>query len=804
MTAAAHAPARRSPLTLMGGKVTRDTAIYVLGTLVVGPFSIVSMVVLTRLLAPSAYGELAVLFVVAGLLTTLYNVGTLHGTFMWVYGSSDGEEGDEGDADSAITSAPRRAMATGVAMTLVVIAIGTGVLCLLAPMIAHAFFQSVHAKPSAVRWASASAGAGSLWRLTVNVFRMERRAISFGVFNALRPLFVVGGTVPLVAAGFGVNGALAGTALGSLAAATVCVAVAHRSYALAFAWSDAREIARRGVVVVVPVLCLYTIHNGDILILSHFTSAHELGIYRVASRLAVIPSYFASAFLMAWSPLERGLLFTAAYRHNGQERTRATMLNYYLVAGLTIVLALDVAANGLVLLAGPSYRVAAPLIPLLSLSFVGYGAFIVLVRIFRLPQRHLLWYSLSALLAATLDIGASIVTIPLLGAYGTAVAELIGLGAGCLLWLVVVSRVEKVTPPLDFRRLAGVGAILAILATIQLVGARLWPAGRAEVLALMVVAFVTLLLALRVVPREHLRPLLRLAKHAAGGRIGMHDPTHRLAGLEPDRRALLASLLRDRTPLAIAAERLGRSERELRRELVATLRELSHSGAPHDELDAEVGSYLLSAEPEAQRDQVARRLVEQGIDPIELLQLDEALQRLRGAPAQTWMSDGTPARDDLTPRAVLEELARHVRELELSTRLAAIAILRDGRTAADVAAELRLPESVVAARVVRLLRRIGRLGNGGPEDVAVGIALFAKRSSSRDTVRARAVGHVYDQLRQAPPRRWRRVGLGERQVPGRLPVVALPVSDLTSAVDPAPTPTSDRDAAPSVGVLERV
>jgi O-antigen/teichoic acid export membrane protein len=799
MLEAARAPARHSPLTLMGGKVTRDTAIYVLGTLVVGPFSIVSMVVLTRLLAPAAYGELAVLFVLAGLLTTLYNVGTLHGTFMWVYGSSDGEEGDDVDADSPITSAPRRAMATGVVMTLGVVSIGTGVLCLLAPAIAHSFFQSVHATPSAVRWAAVSAGAGSLWRLTVNVFRMERRAISFGVFNALRPLFVVGGTVPLVVAGFGVNGALAGTALGSLAAATVCVIVARRSYALAFAWSDAREIARRGVVVVIPVLCLYTIHNGDILILSHFTSAHELGIYRVASRLAVVPSYFASAFLMAWSPLERGLLFTAAYRHNGQERTRATMLNYYLVAGLTIVLALDVAANGLVLLAGPSYRIAAPLIPLLSLSFVGYGAFIVLVRIFRLPKRHLLWYSLSAVLAATLDIGTSMVTIPLLGAYGTAVAELVGLGAGSLLWLVVVSRVEKVTPPLDFRRLAGVGAIIVTLATIQLVGARLWPGGRVEVLALMVVTFVALLLGLRVVPREHLRPLLRLAKHAVVGRIGTHDPTHRLAGLTPERRALLAWLLRDRTPLAIAAERLGRSERELRDELVATLRELvAHSGPPHGDLDVEVASYLLSAEPEAQRDQVARRLVEKGIDPIELLQLDEALRRLCGAPAQAWMTDGAPAGEHLTPRAVLEELAVHVRKLEFSTRLAAVAILRDGRTAADVGAELRLPESVVAARVVRLLRRIGQLGNGGPEDVAVGIALFAKRRSSRDTVQTRAVGHIYDQLRQAPRRRWRRVGLGERHVPGRLPTIDLPRPDLT-------TPAVHRDAPPpAVRVLETV
>jgi O-antigen/teichoic acid export membrane protein len=786
----------------MGGRVTRDTMIYVLGTLVVGPFSLVSVIVLTRLLPPAAYGEMAVLFVAAGALTTLYNTGSLHGTFMWVYGASEGEGGDDVDTGSPITSTPRRAMGTGVAMTLVIVSIGTGVLCLLAPTIAHRFFQSVHATPSAVRWAAVSAAAGSLWRLTVNVFRMERRAISFGVFNALRPLFVVSGTVPLVVAGFGVNGAIAGTALGSLAAASVCVAFAHRSYALAFSWSDAREIARRGGVVVIPVLCLYTVHSGDIIILSHFAPASELGVYRVASRFAVVPSYFASAFLMAWSPLERGLLFMAAYRHHGQERTRATLLTYYLVAALTIVLALDVTTYGLVQLAGPSYRFAAPLIPLLSLSFVGYGAFIVLVRIFRLPQRHMFWFGVSAVLVVVLDLGTSLVTIPLLGAYGTAIAELVGLSAGSMLWLVVIKRVEQVPSPLDGRRTACLGGIVLVLAAIQLIGLRLWPGGRPEVLSLMVVVYVTLLLGLKVVPMEHLRPLARLVKHAVVGRVGTHDPTHRLVSLTRERRALLASLLRDRTPLAIVADRLGRGEQELQGELVATLRELSHSGSPHGELDFEVGSYLLSDEPEAHRDLVARRLVEEGIDPIELLQLDEARRRLQSAPAQLWMADGAPADEHLTPRTALNELAAHLHGLESSTRLAAIAILRDGRTAAEVGAELRLPESVVAARVVRLLRRVGRLGSGGPEDASVGITLFGTgKPSNRDTVQARAVGHFYDRLRQAPRRRWRRAGLGERHVPVSLAAIGLSMPALGLSL-PDAAPAIHREATPAAGLLE--
>jgi O-antigen/teichoic acid export membrane protein len=668
----ARQPGRHSPLTLMGGRVTRDTAIYVLGTLIVGPFSLVSVAVMTRLLAPSAYGELAVLFVAAGALTTLYNTGSLHGTFMWVYGASEGEGGDDAQSAGAITSTPRRAMGTGVAMTLAIVSAGTAAICLFAPEISPVLFGGMGVAPSAVRWAAVSAATGSLWRLTVNVFRMERRAISFGVFNALRPLFVVAFSLPLVLAGLGVNGALAGTALGSLVAAGVCVAVAHRSYALAFSRSDAKEIVRRGGVVIVPVICMYAIHSGDIIVLSHFAPAHELGIYRVASRFATVPSYFASAFLMAWSPLERGLLFTAAYQEHGTERTRARLLTYYLVAGLTIVLALDVAANALVLLAGPQYRLAAPLIPLLGISFVGYGAFIVLIRVFRVPHRQMFWYGVCALVAVVLDIGTSLITIPLFGAYGTAVAEIVGLGSGCLLWLFVVKRIERIPSSLESRQLAGLGVVVLTASTIQIVGLQLWPAGRVVVMVLVVLSYAALILGLRVVPLAHLRPLWRLAKHAVVGKVGTHDPVRRLGELTSEQRSLLAVVLRDGTSPTDAAKQLGRGEGELCRELVKALRELSHSGSPDATLDAEVGSYLFSEEPEAQRDLIARRLVEEGVDAIELLQLDEAVQRLRRAPKRRWAEhEDTRARERAEPTAEPEAAPVAEPATELSEPVAA-------------------------------------------------------------------------------------------------------------------------------------
>ena len=624
-------------LALTGGRVTRDTTIYIFGLMAVGPFSLVSVAVLTRVLAPSQYGDLALLLVFASYLTVLYNTGSLHGTFMWVYGAAEGEGDDVGD-DSTIASTPRRALGTGVALTLMIVAAGTALCFALAPAIAGMLLgRTTTHTTTLVRWAAASAASGSLWRLTVNVLRMERKPVHFASFNALRPLFVVGGSVPLVLAGFGVEGALAGTTLGTLVATSACIAMARRSYALAFSWSDAREIISRGATVVIPVVCLFIVHNADVVLLSRFAPAHEVGIYRVASRFASVPSYFASAFLMAWAPLERGVMFQATYRHVGEERVRGALLTYYLLAGMTLVLLLDVFAPGLVLLVGPRYRSAAPLIPLAGAGFVCYGLYIVLVRVVRV-QRRMFFYSAGALLAGALFIGLSSVTIPWLGAYGVPLAMIVGLLVTCVIWIAAVRGLMQASLAIEARPLAGLAGAVALAVAIQALGLQLWPGERPLVLTLTLAGYAAAIVAFGVVPRPHWQLLGRLARTALRRGVGGGDPTAGLERLGPRQRNLLAAIERDGERPAELAGRLGRSERELRGEYVQALRALIGAEREGHKHDARIASYLLSSEPEAQRDVYGRALITDDVDGLQLMELDEAAQRLRALPRKAWAS----------------------------------------------------------------------------------------------------------------------------------------------------------------------
>jgi len=786
-----------SPLALAGGRLTRDTLIYGLGNLAVGPFSLISVAVLTRLLAPTVYGRLGVLLVFAGFLTVLYNTGSLHGTFMWVYGQSDeGEVADDMDGGRAIASTPRRAMGTGVVLTLLIVSAGSTIIFVAAAPLARLLLHS-SGYASSVRWAAACAATGALWRLTVNVFRMERRPVSFSVLNSTRPLFVVAGSLPLVALGLGVNGALAGISLGTLAASVVCVLLARHSYAFAFSLPDARRIVRLGARVVVPVSCLYFLHSADILLLSRFASPHELGLYRVASRFGALPSYFASSMLMAWAPLEAGLLFRSLFKECGEHETRSLLLSHYLIAGTTLVLLLDIGANGLMLIAGPSYRSAAPLIPAVGAMFVIYGLFVVLVRAMR-TQRTMLLYGLGSLIAVVLDVGFSVLLIPWIGAYGAPAAALIGLAVACVLYVAVVSRIEERRFPFEWNRLSALAVAAGAAAAIQLTLGAIWPSGHLVALALAVIAYCGLLVKLGALPTEEVRRLGRLLVAVMRNRIGSIDPAERLGALSAQERRLLAELERDRTPALLIATRERRSQRAVVTDYVATLRKLCRASPSDGELEERIGAYLLSSEPHAQRDRLGRGLVQDGANPADLLLLDEAVQKLRALSPTQWARWATD--NETSTRYGAERIRAVLADMPPASRRAAIAVLRDGRAAVHAAGDAGLAPELIAARVVRLLRRIGDLGRGEPFDAQLGLALLGPAPAPRATDDARAIGMVYDRLRAMRKRQW-------RGVTAMLETGALAVRDgvlLPSARSDSPPLDSPPSDTPRRSPIERL
>lgn len=627
---------RSDALVNYGARISRDTAIYGTAKVVPLPFSLITVAVITRYLDPSEYGRLAIAFVFASLLTHIYNLGSLQGTFMWVFGSSGDDDDGGGEEDvrarGARAGAKRQALSTGLVLTTFVAAVGSAVLAVAAAPTSELLFGSDE-ETAIVHWASASAALGAIWRLVINIFRFELRPRRFVVMTAARPTLVLAWTVPLVAAGHGIEGALAGTAIGTGLGIAVCLLIGRRSYARAIDLGAVKPILRTGSRYIGVIAGLWVVHNADVFMLSRYASEDDVGLYRLASRVAVGASYFVSAFTMAWAPLERTSLFQGTYKLVGRWDVRSRLVTYYFVCAFTLVLAMAVLADVLVKIAAPSYADAAKLIAPLGAGFVAYGGYVVLFRAGRIKHR-LAVYSTLSVAAGGAFVGYATLLIPPYGAYGAAVSVIVTMATAAAVVVLLIRRSADPVP-FEWRKLL----TLFVLGGVAYAGLRqspqmpygLQPVAEAAIF----VAFLALLVVLRVVPLAHLRILWRIARSVTPGRQHARSLVERVAELPDEQRDAVEAVARRRLGSSAAAEALDVDVDELHVRLVAGLRALVGLGAPRPD-DAEVGAYLLTDEPPAERIPMVVRLTARGVNQLDLHELETALAQLRKARPNLW------------------------------------------------------------------------------------------------------------------------------------------------------------------------
>jgi hypothetical protein len=221
----------------------------------------------------------------------------------------------------------------------------------------------------------------------------------------------------------------------------------------------------------------------------------------------------------------------------------------------------------------------------------------------------------------------------MIGPYGAPIGEIVGLLSMSLLLLWLMRRSGMPLGVQTGRVLKGAAACalcyaLGVRLAPHLGGAR-WPI---EVLSLLL--FPVLLIASGAIPRSHLRPL---------GRIGLDTlPRTRrsplldqVTVLAPRRRHVLEAVTRDRRPAPDVAAEHGLTVDEVGIRLTRALRQLTGAGKPGAE-DVLLGHYLLSDAGPADRDAWARALTFEGVDALDIHELDSAYVALRRTPSRAW------------------------------------------------------------------------------------------------------------------------------------------------------------------------
>ena len=745
----------RSALGTLGGRLSHHTALYGSGAVIGFALGIVNVAVLTRLLDLGEFADLALLLFFAALLTFVYNIGTLQGTFMRVFGSSGEEDIDE-EQDEATAGKKRQALGSALALTVLIGAVGTAAIVPFAEPVADVL-TGTEDLAEAVRLAAVSGALGAVWRLVVNVMRYERRPVAFVGLSAVRPVLVLAISIPLVSNGGGVEGAVAGVAIGTALAVAVALAATRRSYAPALRWEDVRDIVRRGMVFVPIILAFWVVHNVDLYLVSAYATDRDVALFRVASRIAAGVSYFVSAFLMAWTPLRRTSLHKAVEDEHGISEATAVLLRWFAFASLWIMLGLTVLADVLIRVAPSSYSDAAPLIPVIGFGFVAYGAFVVIYRGARMPDKRRAYVRL-AIAAAVLFVLLGIALVPPLGGYGAAIAQIVAFTIVTIVLIGAVARAGNPLP-LDAGRLLRALAATAVLLGAGVAAGELLGEWRLAVDVVALLLFPFVLMWAGALPRAEVEGLLGRVRVRPAALRPQRGATRRLGELWLDERLALELLFGRGEPLTTVAREMNSDEETVLREVVAALRRAAGAGPPSPD-DVQLGEYLLTDDAVAERDVLARRLWAGDLEPLDIDAVEQLVSRLRQASRRDWAA-AFPV-----PTRTPDSMARILRDLWLDERLALEMLFGRREAVTAVAREMSIDEDTVLRVAVAALRRAAGAGPPSPADVQLGVyllvdavaerAALARRlwSSGLEPLDIAAVEQLADRLRQASARDW--------------------------------------------------
>ena len=511
-----------------------------------------------------------------------------------------------------------------------------------------------------IAWAGVLGGAGVVWRLASITLWLERRPTAFVLGDASRGAIGIVLVISLLASGGGLEGAIVGAALGSVAAAIICGVLLIGSFDPAFDLREIGEIVNKGKDRAPIVISYWTVQNADVFVLSKFVSLSELGIYTLASRLGFMVSFAPQAFRVAMRPLRKSAAFQAVRDQYGHAIARGQLLGYFLLICIVGVLAMVLAADAVVDIAPAAYAGAASLVPLTAAAFV-------MGPLYRTMNGQTTWlgrtrkvFVIGAVLAAVLFIAVTALLAPAIDVYAAPVGMLVGYGLPCLYLFIRGQRGER---PMHFPyREIGIATGLAV--AFGAARLALPPLGLAADIAIALAAlaaYLALLVVLKVIPEYHREPLMHIVRSSVSGRVDPFRPRQGIKQLGPGERARLREgLLLQIPPAELAGPSGGRDptrEADDQRDrstfseairLVRMLRAVGRAGGMEQEMkirsarDEKIAELVFVDEPTAVRNATLRELLDDNHPAADLRALEDVAERLRGLGDRFWSDPEAP------------------------------------------------------------------------------------------------------------------------------------------------------------------
>jgi O-antigen/teichoic acid export membrane protein len=407
---------------------------YLTGSAVGQGLAVLLFPLYTRYLTPSEYGILGVTVAVSTLLGTVFAL-SLPGTVGRLYFEAESDE------------ERRRLYGTVLAFMVVgpgLLALGVHVAGMLGVL---DMFESVPYTPY-LQYAVAIAYVSIFLQLPIFIYQARQEPRTVVVLSVLNAGFIAGAMVIfIVVLDQGVLGALRGQLAGAGAIALVAIAVTARISSFHLSWRWLAAALAFGLPLVPHLVGQWVLWLSDRVILDHFVSAAQLGLYSIGYTLGLAASFLSLAMAGAFGPEIMKSL------KRDTERAAVPRIGTYWVLALCwccTALAL-IGVDALLTLAPSEFHGAAEVIPWIVFGYLAFGLYTVLTQGTWFSMRTRMVPVLT-FVAAALNVGLNLVLIPIWGIIGSAVATLLAFTALAAMQGVLSSRLHHV--PWEYRRWA--------------------------------------------------------------------------------------------------------------------------------------------------------------------------------------------------------------------------------------------------------------------------------------------------------------------------------------------------------------
>lgn len=629
----------------LGTEVLRYSGLHSVAVVISNAITFATTILIANFIDPGAFGQLGLLLFLSGLMTLLFTLAAKQGTMKRTFGGDDEDDDDEDDDDLAAD--PRRTLGTGLILVSLVSIAGTLLAVAFAEPIGEALLEG-NTDVSLIVWAAVAGGTGAVYRVASIAIWLERRPRPYIVAEASRPLLTLVAVVPLLIAGTGLEGAIAGTAIGSALSTLFALILLRGSFSPVFDLGEVVAIYRKGSVRVPLVLSMWVVGYADLLILSRFVSPSDLGTYHLASRAGFFVAFLPGGYRKALRPLQKTTTFAAVEEEYGVGTARGIQFGYFALMLTGIMLAVTVFAHVLVRVAPESYAEAGSLIPLLSAGLVAPTVYRMLNKSVKYGDKRRP-FIVGAVVAAVLFVIGAIALVDAIGLKGAPLA-MIAAFVPPSLYIYYRSQTGRSPIRMPWRSML---SSIAIAVAIGLAHAYV-DVGDAVVpevlLGLGAIAlWCGLILVTGGVPDYHRGAIVEMVKGVVGRGGRLFDPAQGLASISrPQRRALRRAVLGRKPADEAIRGLLDVPAGEEARALVAALREVAVAGgtpgipadyasAADPDRDQAIGEYLFAAGTIAGRDQIGKRLLNDGAaEAFDLHTLEATINALRHTDRAVW------------------------------------------------------------------------------------------------------------------------------------------------------------------------